>query len=1109
MRRLAPALALSLVFALLPACGKNEPPRVIKHDIKVVLHPEEQRFEAEDTMTLPKGFLPEFRFMLHGGLGPVSSSPGAEIILERKGEAGVPVETYRARLPGGSSTLTLRYGGPLFHPVAESGREYARGFRESPGLISAEGVYLSGSSFWYPRVDDVPVAFTLDAELPPGWDAVSQGARTFHEKTPEKTRAGWQLDAPQEGIFLVAGRFTEYAEMQGDTKAMVFLRQPDDGLAAKYLDATGRYLAMYEELIGPYPYGKFALVENFWETGYGMPSFTLLGPRVIRFPFIITSSYPHEILHNWWGNGVYPDLARGNWSEGLTAYLSDHLLKEQEGEGAEYREATLQKYADYALAGRDFPLSGFLSRHSSSTEAVGYGKALMLFHMLRLRIGDGAFTAGLRDFYGKNKFRKASFTDVRKSFEKASGQDLSDFFEQWVRRTGAPELRLGDVRVEQRGKGFSLDALIEQVQPGKAYSLKVPVAVTLEGKEEAFRKELPMEGKGLEMKLVLPSRPLRVDVDPEFDVFRKLGLREMPPAITRALGANRMLVVLPSAATAETVEAYKSLAGSLAGSGPESVETTVDSQLDALPADRTVAVLGWESRFAGEVEAALSGYDVSFGPGAARIGGVEIPKDNHSVVFAARNPGNENMALLFIALGPPRAAAGLGRKLPHYHKYSYLAFTGEEPINSLKGRWPVTGSPMTAILTDAAKRVEMAKTPAREPLAKLPPVFSAARMTEAVRFLSSEELAGRGAGTEGIERAAAFIAEEFKNAGLESLGENGSYFQMLKGEGPSGKTTLKNVLGVLPGAKAELSGESVVVAAHYDHLGLGWPDAREGNRGIIHPGADDNASGVAVLLELARAMARGPRPDRAVVFAAFSGEEAGRRGSRHYVASRTKYPVEKSTAMLNLDTVGRLGSNRLLVLGAHTARQWVHIFRGAGYVTGVDVDMVPDKLDASDNVSFEEAGVPAVQLFSGPHLDYHQPTDTADRIDHEGLVKVASVAKEAIEYLAGAGASIAFETTGATAPHAATKERKASLGTIPDFSYRGEGCRITGVAPGSPAEACGLRPGDVITRVNGREVRGLRGLSDTLKSLSPGEKITVTFLRDGKETTVGAEVTAR
>ena len=135
-------------------------------------------------------------------------------------------------------------------------------------------------------------------------------------------------------------------------------------------DDAPRLALGYRGLVGPYPYGKFALVENFWETGYGMPSFTLLGPQVIRFPFILHSSYPHEILHNWWGNSVFVDYESGNWCEGLTAYMADHLIQEQRGRGEEYRRDTLQKYRSYVRDGRDFPLTEFRSRHSAAASRI-------------------------------------------------------------------------------------------------------------------------------------------------------------------------------------------------------------------------------------------------------------------------------------------------------------------------------------------------------------------------------------------------------------------------------------------------------------------------------------------------------------------------------------------------------------------------------------------------------------------------------------------------------------------------------------------------------------------------------------------------------------------
>ena len=185
-----------------------------------------------------------------------------------------------------------------------------------------------------------------------------------------------------------------------------------------------------------------------------------------------------------------------------------------------------------------------------------------------------------------------------------------------------------------------------------------------------------------------------------------------------------------------------------------------------------------------------------------------------------------------------------------------------------------------------------------------------------------------------------------------------------------------------------------------DHLGRGEYGAPAAAAGRIHPGADDNASGVAVLLEMARVLAGRPQP-RSIVFIAFTGEEAGRLGSKHYLQNATRYPPEHLLAMVNLDSVGRLGERPLLMLGAGTAEEWVHILRGAGYVTGVQVKPVDDDIGSSDQTSFIEAGVPAVQLFAGAHPDFHRPGDTVDRIDAGGLLKTAQVLKEITTYLAG------------------------------------------------------------------------------------------------------------
>jgi aminopeptidase N len=1088
---------------------------LIHHSIKATLSPEDHRISVVDSITLPESSPRQVRFTLHSGLRPSSTTSGVEVVKQGERQDAVPLESYSITLPPNRNAFTMKYEGSIYHPVSRSGREQARGFEDTPGVISPDGVFLSGSSGWYPDFGYPLMTFDLDVKLPPSWDAVSQGARIEHDRGRKKASVVWRSPEPQDSLYLVAAQFTEYVKTAGPVDAMVFLRSPDRNLADQYLDATVRYIEMYDRLIGPYPYRKFALVENFWETGFGMPSFTLLGPRVIRLPFIINTSYPHEILHNWWGNSVYPDYEKGNWSEGITAYLADYLLREQQGGGVEYRISTLQKYADYVRGSRDFPLSQFRSRHSPSTEAVGYGKALMFFHMLRVELGDDVFRKGLREFYRRYKFHFASFDDIRRTFESVSGKDLRQEFEQWVMRTGAPQLTVGKSSVVPDPPGFLVTAQLEQVQPGEAYHLRVPVAVTVEGEPRAFQTTADMTGKQFELKLRVPAMPLRLDIDPEFDVFRRLDRDEIPPAISQALGAKKMLVVLPSGADPALLTAYREFSQALARSGPDEVEVKLDREIKELPSDRAVTIIGWKNRFVSDVYEALFGYDVSIKDQTVRIDRTSIPREGHSFVLTARLPRNRDMALSLVATDLPAALPGLARKLPHYHKYSYLAFEGVEPVNVAKGRWPVVDSPLTIFLpgrNGTIRKAGMAELAPRETLTSLDSVFSKERMMNVIRFLASNELGGRGFGTPGLDKAADYLSKEFREAGLAPAADEGNGFLQVWEEtvDPNHRATLKNVVGVIPGANPELASQSVVVGAHYDHLGLGWPETRDKSQGKVHPGADDNASGVAILLELARVLAKGPKLDRSIVFVAFSGEEEGRLGSRYYVQREKQYPAAQCIGMVNMDTVGRLGRNKLLVLGASSAKEWVHIFRGAGHTTGVDIETVTTELDSSDQKSFQDAGVPAVQLFSGTNLDYHRSTDTPDKIDADGLVKVASVAREAVDYLAERkGPLTAGPKPESASDSQPTGERKVSLGTIPDFAFTGKGVRTTGVVAGSPAEAAGLKDGDIIVQLNGSPVENLKSFSDILKTLKPGDKATIVFLRDGKENTVQTEVKER
>ncbi|MCU0723494.1 MAG: M20/M25/M40 family metallo-hydrolase, partial [Planctomycetes bacterium] len=825
------------------------------------------------------------------------------------------------------------------------------------------------------------------------------------------------------------------------------------------------------------------------------------------------SSYPHELLHNWWGNGVTVDGKTGNWCEGITSYMADHLIAEQRGQGDDYRRTTLQKFTDYVTPANDFPLTKFRGRTDAPSEAVGYGKCMMMCNMLRDMLGDAVFVKAWQKFYRDNRFRAASFADVRAAFEAVSGRDLAPFFRQWVERTGAPELRLEEVVLARSADGWKLDFTLRQVQAEDAFALEVPVALTFAEKTEIFK--VAVDGRERTCGRILPERPLRIQVDPQFQLFRRLHPGEVPPSLSRVFGAGKVLVLLPSRAEGAMLEAWRALAAAWAKDETKKITVALDRDVAELPADSAVWAFGGENLHEPLVRKGLAGLDAALEDGAFRLGASRFDRKTHSLVVAVRHPGDPASVLVLLAADRPDACPGLGRKLPHYGRYGALVFEGAEPANVAKAAWPAEDSPLSRRLGDAAASAGP-ELPRRPALARLAPVFSAERMAEHVKFLASEALEGRAPGTPGIEQAAAYIAEKFKAAGLEPGGDEGTYFQTFEGvTGPGGrKGPMRNVIGILPGTKPEWKGRSAVVCAHYDHLGRGWPDVHEGDAGKVHPGADDDASGVAVLLELAEILGKNLKPDRTLVFAAFTGEESGLQGSRRYVKNAGAHPASGILGALNLDTVGRLGAGKILVIDGGSAREWRFVFMGCGYVTGVESEMAAEGIASGDQAAFLEAGVPAVQLFTGAHGDTHRPSDTADKIDGAGLAKVASFAREAVLFLASRPEPLTFQGAGATVPKppagpGAGGERRATTGCMPDFAFKGPGVRVASVGKDSPAEKAGLAAGDVIVRIAGKEVPGLREYSEALKAFKPGDEVEIAFLRDGTERKLTLTLTAR
>ena len=1113
--------ALLLVFSTL---GFSQHDKIIDHHLTVQIAPGFSHLVVTDSVS---GLdTSSFVFSLNAALKPLRFSknvkikevavniPASDVGMDRDDsgqETGsLKLNKWRITLKKGTTSFVVTYEGTISSALEQSRENYQRGFSESPGIISSKGIYLAGSTYWTPFIANTLVTFQLTTLLPKGWKTVSQGTRTKDFSNDIGHNDVWLCDKPQEEVFLIGAQFTEYAyKMNNGITAMAFLRTPDEGLANKYLEVTEQFMDMYQGLIAPYPYSKFALVENFWETGYGMPSFTLLGEKIIRFPFILYSSYPHELLHNWWGNSAYVDFSGGNWCEGITAYMADHLIKEQRGQGESYRRSTLQKFTNFVTPENDFPLNKFISRYNASSEAIGYGKALMMWHMVRRKLGDADFKKGMSLFYEKNKFKKSGFSDIRIALEQVSNTDLKPFFDQWVNRTGAPELTIKEVRHDKYNDLYRVFLTLEQKQNAPAFDIDIPVYIATEKGVEVYVEN--MNRKIQEFQYTLKNKPLKLAIDPQYDVFRILDPREVPPALSKVLASKVNVIVLPANTDKKAKEVYKAFANAWVAADNDQYEIVYDTNLESLPKDKTAWIIGFENKFATLINNNLQAYHSSIDSDSVKFENKMISKTGNSFIITVFNPEDVNQEIAFISLDKKEAIPGLVRKLPHYGKYSYLAFEGDEPTNIAKGQWPVFNSPLVKVFSPEGQKINLIQP--RQPLAELKPVFSGKRMMEHIKYLSSDELKGRGLGTPELDKAAGYIAEKFSEYGLKPMGK--SYYQTFTHTfSDKGKMTLKNVIAVIPGTDEKLKDSPVVVSAHYDHLGLGWPDVHQGDKGKIHHGANDNASGIAILLELAKTMRKTVKPKRTIIFAAFTGEEAGLIGSRYFVSHIKEFYKGDVLADVNIDTDGGLFDKKLMVLNANTAREWKFIFMGTDYTTGVKSEIIQQELDASDQFAFIEKGIPAVQLFTGATPDYHRPTDTWEKIDEKGLVKVAAVTKEVVEYLGDREEPM--EYTGKAHPGNSQLSkttikpgRKVATGSIPDFAYTGTGVKIGTVIEGSTGDKAGLKAGDIILAVNHDKVENLQGYTVILKKYKPGDPVKLTIQRDGTEQEISLKLGAR
>ncbi|MEY4968266.1 MAG: hypothetical protein RLZZ261_37 [Bacteroidota bacterium] len=374
----------------------------------------------------------------------------------------------------------------------------------------------------------------------------------------------------------------------------------------------------------------------------------------------------------------------------------------------------------------------------------------------------------------------------------------------------------------------------------------------------------------------------------------------------------------------------------------------------------------------------------------------------------------------------------------------------------------------------------------------------AKRLRADVYTLSDDAMEGRKVGTRGEQLAADYLSgrmTKLKLATHELAPAYRSTFSAqpkVHGVAHGAPVTGTNVLGVVRGRRPELA--PLVIGAHYDHWGWGGEGSLyRGKDSAIHNGADDNASGVAAVLELAYRLQRA-KPNRSVIVVAFSGEEQGLWGSNDLAKKLAALPV-KPAAMINMDMVGRLGATRQLALyGVGTSPAWPEALTAAGAIEKFRLKIDSSGVGPSDHTSFYLTDVPVLHLFTGQHADYHQPSDDADKINFDGLAEVVDLVEAVLRQL-DERAEVPFTKTKSSASD--TPRFKVTLGVVPDYLYDGQGMRIDGTTDGKPAARAGLQRGDVVTALGDQPVASMTGYMEALSKFAPGQETTVTVLRDG------------
>ena len=594
-------IALMAALTLAPAAGRTESP------ISLDYAPETRAV----TLTLPEGAAP----------------------------AAAPPDWLRRTGP-------RRFEGTL--PPLSAARATAAAVGDSAFILGALG--------WIDGAAAAPIHLTV----PAGYRAVANRDLVSETVEADRYTARFSGGAARGPVHVMAGPYDVGEAAGAGTRLRTYFAPADHAAQSEaYLAAAEGYIARYSARIGAYPYPDFFVVAAPVPVGLSFGNTTFVAERILGHDYMRGRSLAHEVLHAWWGGAVGIDAETGNWAEGLTTYQADHALAAETAPG---RARALRRGWLEALARADAGrrLRDFRSPAHARDQAVGYGKAALVFHMLKAEIGAPAFEAGLRRVWAEHRGGRAAWDDLRRAFERAAGRELDWFFDQWLDRPGLPEVRLGTTEVTATDAGYATTVTLTQAAP----AWRVSMPLRLETAAGTERHVVELRGPRTKVRLTTAAAPRALAVDPGFDVARHLLDGERPPTLRDALSAARVAVHPGGAAVAEAL-----IDAPVTRLGPDG-EAPADAD--------AVVVAGATAEVAALRDRLLPGAP----PEEARAG--------RARAWVERDAAGQ--AWLFASAARPETVPEALQALRYYGDASYVVVAAEGRPRS--GRWPVEESPM-------------------------------------------------------------------------------------------------------------------------------------------------------------------------------------------------------------------------------------------------------------------------------------------------------------------------------------------------------------------------------------------------------------------------------